>query len=67
MNCADCHIEYRDMHGFVNEVTDGFALIYAYGVSKCQFQAGLTGRPIHNLDDLNCTRQGISITAASVP
>ena len=38
----------------VNEAVSGFAHLYAYGVSKCTTLAGLTGRPIHNLDDVNC-------------
>jgi len=32
----------------------GFAHLYAYGIPKCTFLAGLTGWPIHNLEDVNC-------------
>jgi len=38
----------------LKEVVPGFAHLYAYGVSKCTFLAGLTGRPTHNLEDVNC-------------
>ena len=39
----------------LNEAMAGFADLYAYGVSKCTLLVGLTGRPIHNLEDVNCT------------
>jgi len=64
INWIDGHIEYRELHMVINEAVAGFAHIYAYGVSKCTFIAGLTGRPIHNLEDVNCLRQTISITGA---
>ena len=38
-----------------NEAVAGFTNLYAYGVSNCTFLAGLTGRTIHNLEDVNCT------------
>ena len=37
----------------LNEAVAGFAKLYAYGVSKSTFPAGLTGRLIHNLEDVN--------------
>jgi len=54
INWIDVHIEYRELHMFLNEVVAGFDYLYAYGVSKCTFLAELTGRPIHNLQDVNC-------------
>jgi len=55
INWIDVHIEYRELHNFLNEAVAGFALLYAYSVSKCTFLAGLTGRPIHYLEDVNCS------------
>jgi len=54
INWIDGHVEYRELHMVLNEAVAVFAHLYAYGVSKCAFLAGLTGRPIHNLEDLNC-------------
>jgi len=50
------HIEYRQLHTVLKEVVAGLAHLDAYGVSKCTILAGLTGRPIHNLVDINCPR-----------
>jgi len=57
INWIDGHIEYRELHMVLNDDVAGFAHLYAYGVSKCTFLTGLTGRPIHNLEDVNCPRQ----------
>jgi len=54
INWADDHIEYKDLHTVLNESVAGFAHLYAYDISKCIFLAGLTGRPIHYLEDFNC-------------
>jgi len=54
MNWADGHIEYKELHTILNEAVAGFAHLYAYGISKYTFLSGLTGRPIHNLEDVNC-------------
>ena len=54
LNWADGHIEYKELHTVLSESVAGFEHLYAYGVSKCTFLAGLTGRPIHNLEDLGC-------------
>ena len=54
INLSDGLIGYRDLDAVVNEASAGFAQLYAYGVSKCQFIACLTGRPIHYLEDLQC-------------
>jgi len=51
----------------LNEAVAVFAHLYAYGDSKCTFLAGMTGRPIHNLEDVNCPRQTPSISSAGVP
>jgi len=58
INWADGHIEYKELHTVLNEVVAGFAQLYAYGISKCTFLARLTGRPIHNLEDVNCPPPG---------
>ena len=54
INRIDIHIEDRELLTVLNDAVAGFAHLYAYGVSKCTFLAGLTGRPIHNLEDINC-------------
>jgi len=54
INWADGHIEYKELHTVLNEAVAGFAQLYAYSISKSTFIAGLTGRPIHNLEDVNC-------------
>jgi len=54
LNWADGHIERKELHTVFTEAVAIFAYLYAYGVSKCTFLAGLTGRPIHNLEDLEC-------------
>ena len=54
INWIDGHIEYRELHMVLNEAVAGFAHLYAYGVSKCTFLAGLTGRSFLNLEDVNC-------------
>ena len=56
INWIDGLIEYRKLHTFLNEALAGFGHLYAYGVSKCTFHAGLTGRQINNLEDVNCPR-----------
>jgi len=47
INWIDGHIDYRELHTVLNEAVAGFAHLYAYGVLKCTFLVGLTGRPIH--------------------
>ena len=54
INCADGHIDYKDLHTVVTEAVAGFAHLYAYGVSKVTFLSCLTGRTIHNLEDMDC-------------
>ena len=54
LNWADGHVEYKELNPVITEAVTGFAHIYAHGVLKCTFLAGLTGRPIHNLEDLEC-------------
>jgi len=66
LNFADGHIEYKELHTLITEAGAGFAHLYAYVVSKCTFLAGLTGRPIHNLEDLDCPHPPLSITTAGV-
>jgi len=66
INWADGHIKYRGLHAVVNESAAGFDQLYAYGVSKCQILGGLTGWPFHRLEDLNCPRPTLSITAVCV-
>ena len=54
LNWTDGHIEYKELHTVITETVAGFAHVYAYDVSKFIFLARLTGRPIHNLEDLKC-------------
>ena len=46
INWADGHIEYKELTQVLNEAVAGFAHLYAYGISKSTFLAGLTGRSI---------------------
>jgi len=57
MNWMDGHFEYQELHTDLNEAVAGFAYLYAYGISMCTFFARLTGRPIHNLEEVNWSRQ----------
>ena len=54
INCADGHIGYKVLHTVVTEAVAVFAHLYAYGVSKVTFFSCLTGRTIHNLEDMDC-------------
>jgi len=54
LNWADGHIECEDLHTVFTEIVASFAHFYIYGVSKCTFLAGLTGRTINNLEYLEC-------------
>ena len=54
VNWIDGHIKYKVLNTFINETMAGFAYLYAYGVTKCMFHPGLTGRPIYVLEDVNC-------------
>jgi len=44
INWAEGHIEYKELHMVLTEAVASFAHLYAYGISKCTFLAGLTGR-----------------------
>jgi len=66
LNLADGHVDNKELHRALTEAVAGFAHLYAYGVSKCTFLAGLTGRPIHYLEDFECTHTSLSITTAGV-
>jgi len=66
LNWSDGHIEYREVHPVTTEAVAGYAHLQTYGVSKCTFLAGQTGRPIHNLQDLLCPHPPLSITTTSV-
>ena len=66
INWIDGHIEYRLLHKVLNEAVACFAHLYAYGVSKSTYLVGLTGRPIHNLEDVNCPHPD-SCPATSFP
>jgi len=51
---ADGHIGYKVLENVFTEAVNGFAHVYAYGVSKVTFISTLTGRTIHNLKQVNC-------------
>ena len=59
-NCEKClnwdhgHIPYTQFSSVLNEAVAGFAQLYSYGDSKCTLISQLLGRPVHNLEDLNC-------------
>jgi len=53
-NWADGDIVYKELHTVLNEAVASFAHLYAYVISKCTFFAGPNGRPILNLQDVNC-------------
>jgi len=42
LNWVDGHIEYKELHTVITKAVAGFAHLYAYGVSKYTFLAGLT-------------------------
>ena len=50
-------MEYKDLNTVVTEAVAGFASLYAYGVSKVTFLKSLTGRTIHNLEDMDAQTQ----------
>jgi len=54
INWMDGHIEYKELHTVHNEAVAGLAHLYACGISKCTFLAGLTDRSIHNQEHVNC-------------
>jgi len=66
INWMDGHIECRELHTVLNETVAGVAHLYAYGISKFTFLAGMTGRLFHNLEDVNCPRQTLPITSTGV-
>jgi len=66
LNWPVVHMEYIKLHTVLTEAVAVFANLYAYGVSKCTFFAGLKGRPVHNLEDLECTHPPLSITTTGV-
>jgi len=66
LNWADGHIEYKELHTVLTKALAGFAHHYAYGVSKCTFLVGLTGRRIHILEDIECPHLSLSITNTCV-
>jgi len=66
LNLADGQIEYKELHTVLTEALAGFAHLYANCVSKYTFFAGLTGRPIHNLEDLPCPHPSLSITTTDI-
>jgi len=67
INWIDGHIEYSYLHSVLNEAVASFVHLYAYGILKCSFLEGMTGRPIHNLEDLNCPHPNLSIMRVGVP
>jgi hypothetical protein len=69
INWADGIIQYSELHTVLNEGVAGFAHLYAYRFSKCTFPAGLTGRPIHNLEELPPARlvQSLELVHLALP
>ena len=54
LNWDDGHIPYYQLSTVLSESVVGFVYMYGYSESKCKFQSQLEGRPVHNLEDLNC-------------
>jgi len=54
LDWAEGHIEYKELQTVLTEAVGGFANHYTYSLSKCTILAALMGRPIHNLEDLEC-------------
>jgi len=54
INLSDGLIEYKELHTVLKEAVACFVHLYTYGILKCTFLAGLTGLPIHNLEDVYC-------------
>jgi len=67
MNRIIEHIDYAELYKVLNEALAGLALLFVYRFSICTFLGGMTGRPIHNIEDAICTRPTLSITTAAVP
>jgi hypothetical protein len=67
INWADGHIEYKDLHTVFTEAVAGFAHIYTNGVAKVTFLSSLTGRTIHNVEDVDCPSPVHSIIITGVP
>jgi len=53
INYFDGHLDYKKLHMVPNEVVVSFPHLYVYDDPKFIFLTGLTGRPIHNLEDVN--------------
>jgi len=66
LNWAVGHIECKELHTVITEAVAGFAHLYAYGFSKCTFLEGLTGWPIHIIEDLECPHPCLSTTNGGV-
>jgi hypothetical protein len=49
LNWDDDHINYNHLHTVIIEAVAGYAHLYSYGASKCQFLSNLIGRPFMNL------------------
>jgi len=66
LNWAEGHVYYKEFRTVLTEAVAGFANLYAYGVSKCTFHAGVKGRPIHKLQDLEYPHPSLSISNDNV-
>ena len=56
INWTDGIIAYTQLKTVLEEVTAGYAHLYAYGEDKCAFLSDLINRPFLNLEDFHCPR-----------
>jgi len=56
LNWDDEHIPYHKLSTVLSEAVTGFEHLYGYGESRCNLLAKLFGRPVDNLEDLNCPK-----------
>ena len=54
INWADWHIGNKELHTVFTEAVSGFSHLYNYGVSRVTFFSTLTGRTIHNIEEVDC-------------
>lgn len=56
MHWDDGYLPYSQLKTVLEEITAGYAHLYAYGDDKCEFLSDLINRPFLNLADFRCPR-----------
>lgn len=54
LNWDDGIVPYSQLQTALKEAVAGYAHLYSYGFSKCDFLFNILGRPILNLEDFGC-------------